>query len=51
MEDVGGNHKEILSIEKFGGYKTAVNERIEEYTSSREEEEDAQICPCGKAVE
>ena len=29
MEDVGGNHKDKLSIEMFGGYKTAVNERIE----------------------
>ena len=109
-KDVGGN-QEILCIEKFGGYKTEVKERIEtrerlalrnkvkeeghlrdirrlreeigmktylhgpmdcaktlkvrcrvgdldvpqrrnRYTSGREEEEeDAQMCPCGNAAE
>ena len=28
-QDIGGNPEEILSIEKFGGFKTEVNERIE----------------------
>ena len=28
--DLGGDQEEVLSIEKFGGYKTEVNERIEE---------------------
>ena len=28
-KDIGGNQEEILSIEKFAGYKTEVKERIE----------------------
>ena len=28
MEEIGGNQEEILSIQKFGGYKTKVKERI-----------------------
>ena len=28
-KDMGGNQEEILSIEKFGGYKAEVKERIE----------------------
>ena len=28
-KDLGGNHEEILSVEKFGGYKTEVKETIE----------------------
>ena len=31
----GGNQEEILSIEKFGGYKTAVKERIERWPRLR----------------
>ena len=27
---LGGNQEEVLSIEKFGGYKTEVKERIQE---------------------
>ena len=30
MEEFGGDHEGVLSIEKFGGYKTEVKERIEE---------------------
>ena len=109
-KDIGGNQEEMLSIEKFAGYKTEFKEKIEirerlalrnkakeeehfaiygglreeigmitylhgpmehaktlklrfrvgdldlperrkRYASSREEEEIAQMCPCGKAVE
>ena len=108
-KDIGGSQEEILSIERFAGYKTEVTENIEirarlalrnkvkeeehleiygglrediemktylhgpmdyaktlklrfsvgdldrperrkRYASSREEEEIAQMCPCGKAV-
>ena len=30
MKDIGGDQEEVLSTKKFGGYKTEVNERIEE---------------------
>ena len=29
-KDLGGDQAEVLSVEKFGGYKTEVKERIEE---------------------
>ena len=32
-KDFGENQEEVLSIEKFGGYKTEVKERIEERES------------------
>ena len=36
---------------RFRGGDLDQPERRKRYTSSREEEEDAQMCPCGKAVE
>ena len=29
-KDIGGDQEEVLSTEKFGGYKTEAKERIEE---------------------